>query len=217
MEKKDQTEYDQSPGSGEFLEIREPEFAYGKSKFSIAEYLGMERASDRKHEYYQGEIFTMPGASNRHVFVFKNLYVDLGHKLKRHRCTPLGSDLRVHIPENTLFTYPDISVFCGDIRLYDEMEDSAIGPTVIIELLSASTRNYDRGMKFKLYRDIPELKEYVLVDSESICVEAFRLSEDKIWVGQLYKESADILQIHSVGYSIKLEVIYEGIPMTGAR
>ncbi len=146
MEKKDQTEYDQLPGSGEFLETREPEVAYGKSKFSIAEYLEMERAADRKHEYYQGEIFTMQGASTRHVFVFGNLYGDMGYKLKGGRCKPLGSDLRVHIPENTLFTYPDITVFCGDIRLYDEMEDSAIGPTDVIEILSPTTRNYDRGM-----------------------------------------------------------------------
>jgi Uma2 family endonuclease len=217
MEKKDQTEYGQLPGSGGFLETREPEVAYGKSKFSIAEYLGMERAADRKHEYYQGEIFTMQGASNRHVFVFRNLYGDMAYKLKRLRCTPLGSGLRVHIPENTLFTYPDISIFCGDMHFFDEHEDSAIGPTVIIEILSPSTRNYDRRMKFKLYQDIPELKEYVIVDSESIGVEAFRLNEDSVWVGQVYKEPTDILQIPVVGYSIRLDEIYEGIPMTGAR
>jgi Uma2 family endonuclease len=92
--------------------------------------------------------------------------------LKGKPCKPFGSDLRIHIPENTLFTYPDISIICNEIKTSPVDLDTAILPTVIIEILSSSTRNYDHGGKFKLYRDIPSLKEFILIDSESIGVEA---------------------------------------------
>jgi Uma2 family endonuclease len=194
-------------------EVREPLAAYGKSKFTIEEYLEMERAAIHKHEYCRGEIFAMSGAGTRHVFIYANLYGDMAYKIKGNRCRALGNDLRVHIPENSLFTYPDISVFCGEMVLFDEMEDSAIGPTVLVEILSPSTWKYDRGAKFELYKEIPTLKEYILVDSTSIGVEAFRRNEQGIWESETYSAPGERLEIHAVGYSISLEEIYEGIPM----
>src|SRR5882757_5579122 len=134
------------------METREPEVAYGKSKFTIQEYLEMERASDHKSEYYKGEIFAMSGAGARHNIIFSNLFGDLSYRLKDHPCHPYGSDMRIHIPENTLFTYPDISIICGDINTSPEDKDTGIQPSVLIEILSPTTRNYDRGGKFKLYR-----------------------------------------------------------------
>ncbi|MEJ7736631.1 MAG: Uma2 family endonuclease [Chitinophagaceae bacterium] len=97
------------------MEIKEPAIAYGSQKYSIDEYLNMERAADQKHEYFNGEIFAMSGAGNRHNVIFRNLYGDLAYKLGGQRCEAYGSDMRVHIPENTLFTYPNISIFCRDI------------------------------------------------------------------------------------------------------
>jgi Uma2 family endonuclease len=155
-------------------EVREPAIAYGKSKFTIEEYLEMERAAIEKSEYYQGEIFTMSGASPRHVVINRNLFGDLAYRSKGKSYRPSGSDMRVHIPENTLFTYPDISIFCGDIIYLDKEEDSALNPTAIIEILSPSTRRYDRGQKFKLYQQIPTLKEYILVDSRAAHILVFR-------------------------------------------
>src|SRR6266542_3672681 len=95
-------------------EVREPAIAYGKQKLTIEEYLQYEKASTEKHEYYKGEIFAMSGASNRHNWIFKNLYGNLAQQLKGNPCQPFGPDMRMHILENTLFTYPDISIYCGD-------------------------------------------------------------------------------------------------------
>ena len=118
----------------------------------------------------------------------------LGNKLKGKRCKPYGSDQRIHIPSNTLFTYPDISIVCGEIITLNNDEYNVLNPTVIIEVLSKSTKNYDRGEKFKLYRDIPTLKEYILVDSESIHIEVFRLNENNHWELEEYNDANTLLQ-----------------------
>jgi Uma2 family endonuclease len=190
-------------------EIREPIVAYGKKNFTVEEYLEMERASIEKHEYYQGEIFAMSGAGNRHNLIFSNVFGDLAYLLKKTICKPYGSDMRVHIPENTLFTYPDISIFFKDIAEGQEDDDNFTEPSVIIEILSRSTKNYDRGDKFKLYRDIPTLKEYILIDSESISIEAFRLNEHNHWELEEYRNTDDILTIRTVQLSLSLQEIYE--------
>ena len=150
------------------MEVKEPAIAYGKQKISIDEYLEMENASSEKHEYYQGEIFAMSGAKVPHNIIATNLVVALTIKLKGKSCRPFNSDQRIHVEANTLFTYPDISIICGDIITQNNDDYNVLNPTVLIEVLSRSTKNYDRGEKFKLYRDIPTLREYVLVDSESI-------------------------------------------------
>jgi Uma2 family endonuclease len=191
------------------MEIREPEVAYGRSKFSIQEYLEMEKAAANKHEYYKGEIFAMAGVGPRHNVIFSNLFGDIAFRLKDNPCRPYGSDMRIHIPENTLFTYPDISIICGDIIPSPDDEDTATQPSVLIEILSPSTRDYDRGGKFKLYRDIPTLKEYILVDSEAISIEVFRLDPHDHWVLEEYKDPGETLTIQTVGLSIPLQDIYK--------
>jgi Uma2 family endonuclease len=198
-------------------DVREPVVAYGKSRFTEEEYLEMERASVTKHEYYQGEIFAMANASNGHNIIFRNLYGDLAYRSKGKPCRPYGSDMRVHIPENTLYTYPDISIFCGDISFMNKDKDNFIGPTALIEILSPSTRNYDRGDKFKLYRDIPTLKEYILVDSEAIGIEVFRLNAENHWELQEYKDLTALLEIRTVGFTLSLREIYEGTHLPGTE
>lgn len=191
-------------------EVREPAIAYGKQKLTIEEYLQFEKAAVEKHEYYRGEVFAMSGASNRHNWIFKNLFGNLAHQLKGNPCQPFGPDMRMHILENTLFTYPDISIYCGQPTATSVDEDTVINPTLIIEILSPSTEQYDRGNKFKLYRDIPTLKEYILVDSESIRVEAFRLNENSRWELQEYRFLTEALSIPALQLTIPLSDIYEG-------
>jgi Uma2 family endonuclease len=192
------------------MEIKEPAIAYGKQKFTIEEYLQMERSSEQKHEYYNGEIFAMSGASPKHNVIFRNLYGKLAYRLEGKPCQPYGSDLRIHIPENTLFTYPDISVICRDIVTEEKDEDTIIEPSVLIEILSPSTKNYDRGTKFKLYRDIQSLKEYVLIDSEAASVEIFRLNESGHWQLEEYKNPDDFLKVNTVDFRLSLGEIYLG-------
>ncbi|MBE7173526.1 MAG: Uma2 family endonuclease [Williamsia sp.] len=192
------------------METKEPAIAYGNRKFTVEEYLERERAGDRKHEYFQGEIFAMSGASLRHNVIFKNLYGTLAYSLKGHPCQPYGSDMRIHIPQNTLYTYPDIAIICRDIMEDGADTDNFIEPSVLIEILSPSTRNYDRGTKFKLYRDIPSLQEYILVDSEIIGVEVFRLNKEGHWQLEEYKNGDEFLQIRTVGFQLSLSEIYLG-------
>ena len=112
---------------------------------------------------------------------------DIATALRGKPCQPYGSDMRINIPENTLFTYPDISIICGDIIPSEYDEDTATQPIVVIEILSKSTREYDRIGKFQLYRDIPVLREYILVDSESVNIEAFRINSNNHWELEEYK------------------------------
>src|SRR5262245_41100679 len=124
------------------MEIREPAIAYSKEKISVEEYLEIENASTEKHEYYKGEIFAMSGTKVPHLIISKNLMIVLGTKLKGQRCQPYSSDVRIHIESNTLFTYPDISIICGEIITLNNDGYNVLNPTIIIEILSPSTKNY---------------------------------------------------------------------------
>lgn len=146
----------------------------------------MENAATEKHEYYKGEIFAMSGAKMPHNTIHKNLMGRLFAKLDGKSCQPYGSDTRIHIEANTLFTYSDISIICGEVITLNNDDYNVLNPAIIIEVLSSSTKNYDRGEKFKLYRDIPTLKEYILVDSESIHIEVFRINENNHWEQEEY-------------------------------
>jgi Uma2 family endonuclease len=192
------------------IEVRDPVALNNKTEFSVDEYLAFEKNTIEKHEFYKGEIFAMSGASPRHNVIFSNFFGELITKLKGGPCKPYGSDLRIYIPENSLFTYPDISVICGDIIPSELDVDSAIQPVILVEILSPSTRSYDRGDKFKLYRDIPTLREYILVDSESISIEVFRLNAGNHWELEEVKSLNEILTIHCLQLSISLNDIYEG-------
>lgn len=192
------------------MEVHEPSPAYNKQFVSVEEYLEKEKVSIEKHEYYKGEIFAMAGAGNRHNVIFKNVYLAVGIALKGKKCQPYGSDLRIHIPENTLYTYPDISIICNDFISSPDDEDSAVQPTVIIEILSPATRNYDRGEKFMLYRDIKTLKDYILIDSESIHSEVFSINQNNLWELKEYKHTSDNLIISSIHFAMALHDIYEG-------
>ncbi|MCW3117704.1 MAG: hypothetical protein JWM28_1786 [Chitinophagaceae bacterium] len=192
------------------MEIKEPAPAYGNRRYSIEEYLDLEKNAEQKHEYFHGEIFAMSGPKVPHNIISVNLLSSLKQNLKGKPCRPFNSDQRIHIPQNTLFTYPDISIICGEINTLENDEWNILNPSVIIEVLSPSTKNYDRGEKFKLYRDIPSLKEYILADSENIVVEAFRVNERSHWELEEYKQITDSLFIKTIQFSISLEEIYEG-------
>jgi Uma2 family endonuclease len=192
------------------MEVKEPAVSYGKNKITIEEYLQFEKATDIKHEYYRGEVFAMSGAKPRHNVIAKNLMRDIATALRGKPCQPYGSDMRINIPENTLFTYPDISIICGEVVPSGYDEDTATEPIVIIEILSESTRGYDRISKFQLYRDIPALREYILIDSESIHIEAFRINSNNHWELEEYKTISGELVIPSVQVNVPIAFIYEG-------
>ena len=190
------------------MEVKEPALDYSKQKISIEAYLEMENAVLEKHEYYRGEVFAMSEAKVPHNTISVNLLMALGQKLKGKECRPYGSDQRIHIPSNTLFTYPDISIVCGEVLTLNNDEYNVLNPSAIIEVLSKSTKNYDRGEKFKLYRDIASLKEYILVDSESLHLEVFRLNETHHWELEEYNDAGSYLSIKAINESILIAEIY---------
>jgi len=191
--------------------VNEPTTEYKKRHFTVAEYLEMEKTSQEKHEYFQGEIFSMAGASTNHNEIFSNLFLEIGGKLKGKQCRPYGSDLRTHIVANGLFTYPDISIYCNGLSQSNIDAESFVEPTVIIEILSPSTKDYDRGHKFDLYKDIPTLKEYILIDSEAILVEVFYLTGNSNWELIEYKEISNSLKFATMGFEIALSDIYNHV------
>ena len=193
------------------MEVKDPGVVYQKKFWTVEEYLRMEQGADEKHEYYQGEIFAVSGPKVPHNIIGGNLYGSLFAKLRGSKCQPFNSDQRIHIEKNSLFTYPDISIVCGEIKTLRDDNWNILNPAVLIEVLSPATKSYDRGEKFKLYRDIPSLKEYILIDSESINVEAFWINEKRN--GELieFKDQEDELRIKSLSLNLPLAGIYEGI------
>ncbi|MFZ1454951.1 MAG: Uma2 family endonuclease, partial [Saprospiraceae bacterium] len=175
-----------------------------KQYITPEQYLESERLALEKHEFYLGEIFAMSGASFRHNQIFKNTYGNLFNKLKGKPCQPYGSDLRIHIPNNSLYTYPDISIICGKPEMTDKVKDTITNPSVIIEILSKSTYDYDKGQKFTLYRDIDSLREYILIDSMSIRVEHYFKNEDSSWTLKDYRTIDAKLNIETISFDLLL-------------
>lgn len=161
-----------------------------KKKYTVEEYLKMELAAPYKSEYFNGEIFPMgeieadtpegmAGALPAHNKIFSNIIFEFEKNFRGKGCTTLGSDQRIYIPETGLYTYPDISVFCGPLQYQDNM--TLKNPVLLVEILSKVTEGYDRGSKFEMYRSIPTLIEYLMIDSQRIHVELWR-KEDGKWV-----------------------------------
>ena len=197
--------------------VNEPAVAYGKRRYTIQEYLELENASQGKHEYFEGEIFAMSGASDNHNEIFSNVFGEIVNNLKEKPCRPYGSDKRLSNPENTLFTYPDISIYCNGLIHSEFNEDTSILPTVTIEVLSPSTKNYDKGKKFNLYKDIPSLKEYIMIDSTEISVKAFHINENQNWELKEYKNIDESLHFFSLGFNVLLKDIYQHVRFAGKK
>jgi Uma2 family endonuclease len=195
-----------------------------KKIYTVEEYLEFERNSTEKHEYFQGEIrllhrnddlineiYSMSGASRIHNEIFTNVFGELSYRLKGKKCRPYGSDFRVNIPNLTLYTYPDISLICNDPNLTDSEKDTFTNPTIIIEILSPSTKNYDLGRKFLLYKQIESLKEYILIDSEAIKVIKYFRNDDNSWLMTEMSFIEEILKLNSIEIELVLSDIYDNV------
>ena len=189
----------------------EPVAAYGKRGFTIEDYLEMEASANQKHEYYKGEIFAMAGARADHNKIVFNMAILLNRKLEGRGCEIFNSDQRVHVKANTLFTYPDLTIVCGDPVYYNDDEMNLTNPVVIVEVLSPSTKGYDRGDKFELYKGIPSLREYLLVDSQSVLVEHFHKDAKGDWILQTYNKGTDTISIETAGASLLLADMYKNV------
>ena len=119
--------------------------------FTVAQYLAKERVADQRSEYFQGAIYAMGGGSRNHALIAKEAGASLNRQLKGTPCAVAGSDLRVFCNKSHVLTYPDVVVFCESATFLDSERDTLTDATIIVEVLSPSTRNYDRREKFRLY------------------------------------------------------------------
>jgi len=181
--------------------------AIAKPTISESEYLELERKAFEKSEYYKGEVFAMAGATKEHNKIVASLVGELYGFLKGKGCGLFPSDLRVHNLQNTLYTYPDAIVVCGKEEYLDDKFDTLLNPTILFEVLSTSTENYDRGIKFKLYRSIPSLQNYVLVSSTEYLAEVYTRNNDT-WILTTAKDKNNHIHISAINYDLKLQDVY---------
>ncbi|MEM1171905.1 MAG: Uma2 family endonuclease [Cyanobacteria bacterium P01_H01_bin.35] len=177
-------------------------------KMTAEEYLEWEAKQELRHEYVDGEILAMTGGSLPHNDIALNFYTALRPHLRQRGCRVNVSDAKVKDVKNDRYFYPDLVISCNadDVKSRDFIQY----PSVIIEVLSPSTRGYDRDEKFKYYRQIDSLQEYILVDSESISVEIFQRGEGRMWLYSAYTEGEDFT-LSSIEFNCSLDVLYEGV------
>jgi Uma2 family endonuclease len=181
--------------------------ALTQPKLTLEAYLAWENEQPEKHEFHQGEVFAMVGARRAHGRVVSNLNRRLSEALDGSPCQVFTEGMKVQIGDDTVL-YPDVFVTCDKADLATDMIFRA--PMLVVEVLSPSTQAYDRSAKFALYRRIPALQEYILVDPETRRVEAFRREADDRWVLDDMSGAATV-EATSVGCRVAMADVFDGI------
>ena len=177
-------------------------------KMTAEAYLLWEAQQETRHEYLNGEILAMSGGTLPHNDLAINLLVLMRPTVRAKGCRINMADAKVNVSKLNAYFYPDLVVSCHPEDL--AAQNAIANPTLIVEVLSPSTREYDRGDKFKFYRALSSLQEYVLIDSDRISVEYFRREEGRMWLYTLY-EAGETLALQSLGIEVEIDVIYEGV------
>lgn len=179
--------------------------------FTPDEYLSLEETATSKSEYFRGEIFAMAGGSANHNRIAGNVYAMLNNGLRGSRCEAFNSDMRLLVKAHQLYTYPDTMVVCGRIEFAKDRNDTVTNPTVLVEVLSPSTQDYDRGQKFEFYRSLPSLQDYLIIHQDQIRLEYYHKLADRQWVLLELNDSEAPLTIQSLNFEIPLHRIYERV------
>lgn len=182
-----------------------------KPNYTPQEYLAFERSSQQRHEYFNGEIFAMSGASERHNLITGNVFASLHTQMRKRPCKVYASDMRVKVSPTGLYTYPDIVALCGEARFDDEQQDTLLNPSLIIEVLSKSTEGYDRGEKFAHYRRIESLLEYALISQEQSRIEHYTRQPDNQWLMSEVSQAQEALELSSVQCTLLLSDVYDKV------
>ena len=186
-----------------------------KHKYSPKEYLDLERASEHKSEFLNGEIFAMGGASARHALIVVNTSGELRNLLRDRPCTVYSTDLRVRASYEGLYSYPDVIVVCGEPKFIDDTFDTLTNPVLIVEVLSPTTKNYDRGEKFEQYRKIADLREYLLVAQDQPHVEHYVKQPDGTWLFSEVENRDSTVYLPSLDCSLSLAEVYAKVDFGG--
>ena len=184
--------------------------AAARTYLTPEEYLAFERKATTKHEYLNGQIVAMSGASFAHNFLTMNTANQLYNQLIGGECQVATSDMRVKVTQIDSYFYPDVVVVCGESRAEDDTFDTLLNPTVVVEVLSPPTETYDRGEKFEHYQQIASLKEYVLISQDKIRVEHYHRQETG-WMQTEFRGLEDVLSLLSIGCELRLQDVYRRV------
>lgn len=182
-----------------------------RRRFSFREYLRLEEYSNVRHEFLDGVIYAMAGGTPAHAALAARLIQRLGAQLVGAPCEVFTSDLRVRVSATGLVTYPDVTVVCGKLETDPEDPASVLNPTVLVEVLSDSTAEYDRGEKLDHYREIASLREVVLVSHREPVVEVWRRDKTGTWSSQIAR-AGEKVQLRSIGCAFVIDDVYRDLP-----
>jgi Uma2 family endonuclease len=182
------------------------------SYYTLEEYLALERASDRKFEFHDGQIVCMSGGTIQHATIAENVRSALRERLRGKGCRAFGSDLAVLVPAGRPYRYADAGVACGEVRYQTiDVRHALENPVLLVEVLSKSSAAYDRGAKFAEYKSIPSFAEYLLVDQYRARVtHRFRL-DDGTWFEETYTDLGAIVALRTLGIELPLREVYEDV------
>jgi Uma2 family endonuclease len=191
-------------------------------RYTEDEYLAIERESEERHEYLDGQIYAMAGESPQHGAISTDLIVDIGLQLRGTPCQAFSKDMEVRsgpLPKKRhsvrgLYSYPDIVVVCGEMQFLDEHSDVLINPKVIIEVLSPTTEAFDCNEKFRRYRTFnPSLTDYLVVAQNQPSIQHFARQENGLWViAASASRLSDSVHIASINCTLRLADVYNRVP-----
>ncbi len=178
---------------------------------TVAEFFDFEDASVEKHEFFQGRVFAMAGGTLRHSQIKVNLIRELSQFLRGKPCKPFDADLRIRIVKNGLITYPDASIVCGKPEIDKQDRHAINNPAVIFEVVSPNTEHYDRGSKFAFYKELPSLREYVIITQDEPGVEVYRRNEKGEWVHSAFIGLKAAAVLKTASLKLPLSALYEDV------
>lgn len=183
---------------------------YQEQKFTFEEYLVKEKAAEYKSEYHDGKIVAMAGGSFDHNTIGQNAGNAISNQLKakKKKCRVANSDQKVFIASYDKGIYPDVSVFCDKPKFHKNRKDVLTNPILVVEVLSPSTEDYDRGKKFTQYRSLPSFKEYVLIAQNEAKIESWYKQEENVWRISNAKGLDSSIYLYSLDIEITLSDIY---------
>ena len=185
-------------------------FAAQYPHISLDTYLARERESAEKHEYLDGLVYMMAGASERHGSIVSNTHISIGSQLLRRPCRSYVADLRVKTPSG-LVAYPDLVVVCGKPELLDDKGDVLLNPTLIIEVLSRSTAGYDGTTKFLHYRSLPTLQTYVMIAQDRPRIEVFERGKAEDWQSTYEIDAQGSIALPSIECTLAMMDVYANV------
>jgi Uma2 family endonuclease len=177
---------------------------------SVMEYLQRERRSMEKHEYINGLVLMMAGARESHVLITSNTNRTLGNQLDDRPCKVYMGDMKVRLIPTT-YVYPDVTVICGEPQFEDDERDILLNPTVVIEVLSRSTENYDCGLKFRQYQQLVSLQEYILIAQDTTRIERFVQQTDGQWLLKTIEGTNDSIELTSIRCMLSTTDVYKKV------